>query len=146
MSVRSNILSGIWGVPFQPSCKQDHLCQGGQTGRHHQLSEAQRSQRSAQRLVAQTQLSHVSGQQDHTSDCQGGDDPQPAVKEEQHETFYVWSTFVVFPSVEMFLNIQYIDGLSAPQYIDSPLTLFFFFLLSSKIYHKHMSISPSVSD
>lgn len=128
---RWNISSGIWGVPFEPSCKQDHLCQGGQAGRHHQLSETQRPQRSAQRLVAQAQLPHVSGQQDHASDCQGGDDPQPAVNEEQCASFYVCSTFVVSPAVEMFLNIQYIDGLwvlcFSLQYIHSPPTLFIFY-------------------
>lgn len=95
MSVCWNISSGIRGVPLQPSCKQDHLCQGRPARWHHQLSEAQGPQRPAQRLVTQTQLSHVSGQQDHASHCQGGDDPQPAVKREHIVHYFMfWFIFV----------------------------------------------------
>lgn len=77
---RSPPTPGIGGVPLHSGGQQDHLRQGGPAGWHHQLPEAQRPQRPAQRLVAQTQLAHVAGQQDHAPHRQGGDDPQPAVK------------------------------------------------------------------
>lgn len=77
----SLLTPGIGGVPLHSGGQQDHLRQGRPAGGHHQLSEAQRPQRPAQRLVTQTQLAHVTCQQDHAPHCQGGDDPQPAVKQ-----------------------------------------------------------------
>lgn len=73
------VFLGVRGVPVQPGGEQDHLRQSGPAGRHHQLPEAQRPQRPAERLVPQTQLPHVPRQQNHTPYRQGGDDPQPAV-------------------------------------------------------------------
>lgn len=91
--------SGIRRVSLHSRGQQDHLRQGGPAGWHHQLSEAQRPQRPAQRLVTQTQLSHVSGQQDHASHRQGGDDPQPAVKRQRCSALFLsffWLIFVFF--------------------------------------------------
>lgn len=86
----TNPWAGVGGVPLQLGGEQDHLRQGGPDGRHHQLPEAQRPQRPAQRLVPQTELPHVAGQQDHTSHRQGGDDPQSAVKPEKKNSAFVF--------------------------------------------------------
>ena len=66
---------GVRRVSVQPGGEQDDLRQSGPPGRHHQLPTAQRPQRPAERLVSQTELSHVSCQQNHPPYRKRGDDP-----------------------------------------------------------------------